>query len=228
MSIAMSDSAAKDAATKNRIIKHMNADHQDSLVRYLEHFAYLPPSLARGARIADISLDCLTMISSGIRTVIPLEPPMTGWHEARERLINMDNAAIAGLGCSDITIKEYAPPVGFDIVTLAITASTLLVFCTQRNFEPGSLLYDSLLTNAPTTALFLHTIQPWVFYPLVLIHMMETVHLERSRLRYHSIPRWSWLWWSYVLTHLVEGAPSFFRFDRLVERKKRDKAKVKH
>ncbi|KAI9770714.1 MAG: hypothetical protein M1840_002964 [Geoglossum simile] len=224
----MSDSAAKDAATKNRITKHMNADHQDSLVRYLEHFAYLPPSLARGARIADLSLDSLTMVSSGIHTVIPLEPPMTSWHEARERLINMDNAAIAGLGRSDITVKEYSPPAGFDRVTLVITASMFLVFCTQRNFESGSLLYDNLLVNAPATASFLHTIQPWVFYPLVLIHIMEAVHLERSRLRHHSIPRWSWLWWSYVLTHLVEGAPSFFRFDRLVERKKRDKEKAKH
>jgi hypothetical protein len=224
----MSDSAAGDAATKTRIIKHMNSDHQDSLVRYLEHFSYLPPSLARGARIADISLDSLTLVSGGIRTVIPLDPPMASWHEARDRLINMDKVAIAGLGCSDITIKEYVPPLGWDAVAFAAILSVLLVFRTPRNFEPGSLLYDSLLVNAPAAASFLHAAQPWVLYSIILIHIGEAIHFERSRLRHHSVPRWSWLWWSYVVSQFAEGFPCQRRFDRLVERKRADRAKVKH
>ncbi|KAI9869453.1 MAG: hypothetical protein M1813_000242 [Trichoglossum hirsutum] len=224
----MSDSAVRDDAAKTRIIKHMNADHQDSLVRYLEHFSYLPPSLARNARIIDISLDSLTLVSSGIRTVIPLEPPMASWSEARERMVKMDKAAITGLGRSDITIKEYAPPTGVGAVAFVLCLSTLLAFRTRRNFESGSLLYDILLASFPAVASFFHTIQPWLFYPMISLHAAEAVHFERSRLGHHSVPRWSQLWWLYVLTHFVEGITSFWRFDRLVERKKAERAKEKH
>ncbi|KAH0553045.1 hypothetical protein GP486_006760 [Trichoglossum hirsutum] len=224
----MPDSSVTDDAAKSRIIKHMNADHQDSLVRYLEHFSYLPPSLARHARIVDISLDSLTLVSSGIRTVIPLDPPMANWSEARERMVKMDKAAIAGLGRSDITIKEYAPPAGRGAVIFVLCLTTLLVFRTRRNFEPGSWLYENLLANFPAVCSFFHTIQPWVLYPMFLLHAVEAVHFERTRLRHHSVPRWSRLWWLYVLTHFVEGVTSFWRFDRLVERKKAEKLKEKH
>lgn len=50
--MATKDPAAAELAAKTRIITHMNNDHQDSLVRYLEAYHNLSSFTARNAKIA--------------------------------------------------------------------------------------------------------------------------------------------------------------------------------
>jgi hypothetical protein len=90
----MADQAAKEAAAKERIIKHLNNDHQQSLSYYLQHFNSLSPWEASAPTLTDITFDALTFrTSSGGMSTIPLYPPMASWSEARIRTVEMDLTA---------------------------------------------------------------------------------------------------------------------------------------
>ena len=227
----MADKTSKstDEATKQRIITHMNNDHQDSLIRYLQYYAQLSSFSARNAHLVDISFDSLTILSSD-RTphAIPIKPAMTSWSEARPRVVAMDGEAVAGLGASDITVKKYKPPRGFMTVVFVVCLLTQICFCRRANFEPGSVLYDTLLRHIPSFASFCRTVQPLLFWPLYLIHAGETVRMVTSRLEKHTVRMFSRVWWMWVLSCFVEGLGSFKRFDECVKEEKSRKEGMKH
>merc|ERR1712072_128034 len=91
----MADQQAKDEAAKNRIISHMNADHHDSIVRYLEHFCKIPSWTADSGKMTDIDLRSMTFSCGGGRKTysITLNPPMTSYRDARERAVQLDQQA---------------------------------------------------------------------------------------------------------------------------------------
>ena len=227
----MADKTSKssDDATKQRIITHMNNDHQDSLIRYLQHYAQLSSFSARGAHLVDISFDSMTVLSSN-RTphTIPIKPAMTSWSEARPRVVAMDGEAVAGLGASDITVKRYKRPRGFMTVVFVVCLLTHISFCRRANFEPGSILYDTLFDYVPSFANFCWTIQPLMFWLLVLVHGGETVWMVKSRLEKHTVRVFSRVWWMWVLSCAVEGIGSFVRFDECVRKEKAKKEGMKH
>ena len=51
--------------------------------------------------------------------------------------------------------------------------------------------------------------------------------MARSRLAKYNVPRYSALWWKWILTTFVEGFTNFHRFDECVEEEKREKEKAK-
>lgn len=225
----MSDSTSKDAEAHQRIITHMNKDHQDSLIRFLEHHAHISSRSARNATLADITLNSLTIISSNrSRHVIPLEPPMKSWSEARERMVAMDQVALRGLGRSDITVKKYKRPKGFLAVVFVAAGCTIVCFSRRSNFLPGSRLYDSVLRHVPSFARFCYDIQPFLLYPVLAIHVSEAVWMETTRLEKHNVPRFSKLWWKWVLSTFVEGVGAFIRLDMIVKEETEKKEKTKH
>ncbi|OCL13978.1 putative integral membrane protein [Glonium stellatum] len=219
---------SQDAVVKQRIIPHMNADHQDSIVRYLEHLLNVSSFLARNARIEDMTLDSITVRSSGKRYLIPLEPPMDSWRDARERLVRMDKDAIEALGRSDITVKEYKRPEGFLGVVFVTCAATFVAFCRKANFLPGSFLYEVVLKHVPWFASFCAKIQPVLFYTMVAIHVGEVIKMVNTRLRKHSVPVACRLWWMWVLSAFIEGFGAFKRFDAIVKAKTAEKETKKH
>jgi putative heme iron utilization protein len=104
----MADQTSKDAAMKERIIKHMNNDHADSLSLYLQHYNKLSASSARGARMTDISLSAMTFQTTDGKThTIPLNPPMTSFADARTRSVDMDREARSALDISRIKLTSY-------------------------------------------------------------------------------------------------------------------------
>ena len=227
--MADKSSKATDAAAKQRIITHMNNDHQDSLIRYLQYYAQLSSFSARSAHLVDISFNDLTILSSnGTPHTIPIKPTMTSWSEARPRVVAMDGEAVAGLGASDITVKKYKPPRGFMTVVFVLCALTLISFSRRANFEPGSLLHATLLKNVPSFANFCRTYQPAVFGFLIVVHGGETVWMVKSRLEKHTVRVFSRIWWIWVLSSFVEGVGSFVRFDECVTEEKTKKEGVKH
>ena len=228
----MADKTSKktDEATKQRIITHMNNDHQDSLIRYLQHYAHLSSFSARNAHLVDISLDSLTILSSN-RTphLIPIKPAMTSYSEARPRVVAMDGEAVAGLGASDITVKRYKPPYGFMTVVMVACLLTHISFCRRANFEPGSVFYDTLLLkHVPRFADFCWTIQPLLFLPNYLLHGTEAAWMVKSRLEKHTVRMFSRVWWMWVLSCFAEGYGSFVRFDECVSEEKAKKEGMKH
>ena len=217
-----------DEAMKERIISHMNKDHQDSLVRYLEYFCGLSSFSARNAHLDDVKFSALTISASGNKYEVPIRPPITDWSQVRPWVVAMDSEAVAGLGRSGITVKTYIKPYGFMLVVFIAAFVTFVNFSRRENFRPGSLLYDGILRHAPQFAKFCWTVQPLVIYPMVLLHGWEAFHMARSRLSKHNVPKGSRLWLTWVCSTVVEGYGSFVRFDTLVEQERLKKEKSAH
>lgn len=226
--MAEKSSKSTDEAAKQRIITHMNNDHQDSLIRYLRYYAQLSSFSARNAHLADISFNNLTILSNGTPHVIPIKPAMTSWSEARPRVVAMDEEAVAGLGASNITVKTYKPPRGFMTVVFVVCALTQISFCRRANFEPGSVFYDTLLINIPNFANFCRVIQPLVIWFMVISHGAEAMWIAKSRLEKHTVRMFSKLWWMWVLSCYVEGVGSFARFSECVREEKAKREGMKH
>ncbi len=225
----MADQAAKDTAAKQRIITHMNTDHQDSLIRYLEHFCHVSSFSARNAKLADITFDSITILASnGKPHTIPIKPPMTSWSEARPRVVAMDAEAVAGLNRSNITVKKFRGPKGVMGVVFVAAAVTFVVFSKRSNFEPGALVYDTVMRHVPNFNKFCRTIQPLVLYPMIALHSWEAYNMDQTRLEKHSIPRFSKLWWKWMFMTFIGGIGLFKSFDSIVEEEEAKKANAKH
>jgi hypothetical protein len=171
-----SDIDSDSAVTKARIIRHMNADHAASLARYLEFYCRLPRARAeRNARLEDITFEYLIVTCGGssssgsnnnndkhknsaaptppptpapapARHVIPLDPPLARWSDARARLVHMDAAALAGLARSATAVRRYrAPRSALHVAVFAACVLTFAAFWRRANFRPGALLHDYLL-----------------------------------------------------------------------------------
>ena len=225
----MDETKSKDAEAQRRIISHMNKDHQDSVTRFLEHFAQVSNSSARNAKLTDITLESLTITShTGSPYHIPLDPPLKNWMEARERMVAMDQEALRGLGRSNITVKEYRRPRGFLAVVFVAAATTFVCFSQRSNFLPGSFLYDYILRHVPSFAKFCYDIRPYVLYPMLALHASEAVWMERTRLQKFNVPRFSRLWWQWLLSNFIEGVGAFKRFDGIVREEIAKKESRKH
>ena len=224
----MDESRSRDAEAQRRIVSHMNKDHQDSIARFLEHFARVSTYLARNAKLSDITFESLTITSNnGATHVIYLDPPLKSWPEARERMV-MDQEAVRGLKRSNITVKEYKRPRGFLAVVFVTCATTFVCFSRRSNFLPGTFLYDSILRHVPRFAKFCYDVQPYVFYPMLAIHLTEATWMERTRLEKFNVPRFSKLWWQWLLSTFIEGVGAFMRFDRVVQEEGTKKETRKH
>ena len=140
----------------------------------------------------------------------------------------MDAEAVAGLGASDITVKKYKPPRGFMTVVFVACALTYTAFCRRANFEPGSVLYETLLAHVPRFAKFCHIIQPLLFWFMIVLHAGETVWMATRRLERHTVRMFSRVWWLWVLSCFVEGVGSSVRFDECVREEKARKEGMKH
>ena len=139
----------------------------------------------------------------------------------------MDTKLVPGLDNSDITVKTYTRPKGLMIIPHIGLTVALLAFSTRANFQAGSLLYDTVLIYAPGFAQWCFKIQPLILYPLVGIHSGEAIYMDRSRLQRHNVPRFSTLWWKWVLDTFFGGMGAFVRFDRIVHDEKITKTKTK-
>jgi hypothetical protein len=183
----------------------------------------------RDAQMIDINLTDVKVRYSGKTAVLRFDPPMKALREARERLVQMDKDSLHKLGRNDITITRFIPcytnPIHLFNFTICFTTYT--AFCRAGNFQPGSLLFDNLLYTLPRFAKFCVTIQPYLFVIMVGIHAFESVMMIR-KLAKHGLTPFESIWWSWVGTCFVEGAPSFWRLDGLIAEKTKEKEAKKH
>jgi hypothetical protein len=206
----------ENKAVQDGIITHMNTNHTPSLSRYLEHYCALPSP--KNPKLESITLDHLIITSNHGRNLIPLDPPMASYTGTRERLAAMDKAALEGLGRSDIGIKEYKlPRPGWQAGVFTVCAVTMAVFCRRGNLVKGSWIYEGALKYLPDGFLqFLYTVQPLVFWGMLVIHSSEAAWMGKGRLRRHGVRLFSGVWWMWILSTFVEGFGAFVRFDGLV------------
>ena len=219
----------KEAAIKQRIITHMNKDHQDSVVRYLCHYCGLSSFAARNAVLEDITLFELVISSSpGILHRVPVQPAMSTWADARPRVVAMDHECVEAMGVSNITVKTYVKPYGFMLFMIVLATSVAIVFARRANLEPGSLLYDCFLQYFPPLANLCLLLQPGMTPFIVIVHLIETIWLARTRLSKHSVPLGSGLWWEWALDCFLGGGGAIYRFDQVVQQEEIRRANAKH
>ncbi|KAF2089892.1 integral membrane protein-like protein [Saccharata proteae CBS 121410] len=219
--------ADKDAAAKQRVISHMNADHGDSITRFLEHYCRVSSFTARRARLADMSLASMQVEAGGKQYNIPLEPSMDSWRDARERMVKMDQDALAGLGRSDITIREYRVPKGFHAVVFTVCLLTYVLVSRRQNALPGSFIYDNVLRHVPALASFTAKVQPTVLALMVGIHLFEASVMAR-RLAKHNVPLLGGLWWAWTGSCFIEGFGALQRTSAIVAEEQAAKHKQQH
>ncbi|KAF2447051.1 hypothetical protein P171DRAFT_409409 [Karstenula rhodostoma CBS 690.94] len=228
----MSTPEAQEAVISERIVKHMNADHADSVRRYLEAFKNKSISEVRDARLTSVTLNEMNFEVAGQQVTIPFDPPMKAMREARERLIQLDKDALNALNRSDIPITKYTPPYAPGLHFIHIFNFTqcllvLVIFSRRANFNPGSLVYDHLLSYVPGFGEFCLTIQPYLFWIMVSIHATETVFMAR-KLNRHGLTSSERIWWAWMGSCFVEGRTCWMRLDTLINEKLKEREAKKH
>ncbi|SZF03620.1 unnamed protein product [Blumeria hordei] len=220
-------------ATKARIIKHMNADHADSLSLFLQFYSHLSPQAATGAKIIDISLNELKLQTSDQQIeMITIEPPMNTWTEVRTRMVEMDTLAREALDVSNIYITNYLPPK--KLIHKTVFGTCLFTFVNfalawrKSIIVSGTYYYDKILIWFPGGPEMFLKVANMITLPVIAIHLAEAYYLDRSRLRRHGIHRGTKVWYLWILSCFVEGIGCFQRFDAEVRRKKDLAAKAKH
>lgn len=213
-------------ASKDFIIKHMNADHEDSLSLFLQAYCSITSSETKSAALENITLTNLIITAQGTRYSVPIEPPMKDYSEARTRMVAMHKESLKRLGRSDITLTEYRAPRGFPAVIFALCLFTYASCFQRSNLLPGSFVYEYFgYKFVPDFAHFVYTIHPW-FFPLVLgIHVFETILLIVTQLRPLGVPVFSGLWCKWVGSCFIEGFDTFQRIKKLVEEERAKKGK---
>ncbi|KAF3008827.1 hypothetical protein E8E13_010730 [Curvularia kusanoi] len=225
----MATPEAQDAAAKLRIIKHMNADHHDSIRRYVEAYCSVSPKKSHSAQMIDIDLSQIKFSCGGQTSIVAFDPPMKALREARERLVQMDKDTLQILGRSDISVNQYTPPYAKLGHLFNFTQCMLVYLLLPRgsNFRPGSVLYDNLLFMLPAFSRFVLQVR-WIVLPVMLaIHIAEAFIMARKMNR-HGLSSADATWWMWVGSSFVEGITAFWRLDKLIAEKQKAKDAKKH
>lgn len=177
----------------------------------------------------DISLTNIKVRYGGKTAVLPFDPPMKGFREARERLVQMDKDSLQKLGRSDITITKFIPAYvnPFHLLNFTQCFLTYAAFIRPSNFRPGSLLFDTLLFRVPLFTKLCIAIHPYLLLIMVSVHLFECF-LMAKKLSRHGLTPFESIWWLWVGTCFVEGITSFWRLDAFIVEKTKEKEAKKH
>ena len=134
---------------------------------------------------------------------------MTSFREARERVVEMDKECVAALGRSDITVKEFIPPYGFYLASFVVICVTLVSFSMRSNFAAEGTIAQFVPEGFRR---FCWAIQPFLFYPMVILHAAEMVTMGRGRLVKHNVNMRNPIYWQWLGTTFIEGIGSFNRY----------------
>lgn len=225
---------SRQAAMKNRIITHLNADHAFSLQIYLRHFCGVPEKQASNAKLTDITNDHMIIESRAGRNLVPFEPPMKSFMEARERTVALHNQALKGLGLSDIKITNFALPNKiWQIVTCISVIMCLITFPFRSSLHPSSGSFVSQIWSfgglVPGISKLAYTLSPFLLPFILIVHTIEAENFTRTRLRKHQMPFGSIPWVLWTIHAFIGGIACFARFDDLVqEREDQQKKNEKH
>jgi len=234
--------APTDAAVQQRIIRHMNADHQNALSAFAQYYGKITSSQATGAYMTDINLSAFTLsvpslhkpsndINVNHKTIadnetqsvtIPLEPPMKSYRDARERMASMAKEACAAYGVSEYVINKYSNPPFVSIFVACSFLFSLYAFASPENFAKGHWIRKYGLLNIALFADFLEKYSKQVGVFLVALHLGEVAIFWRTRIwKYHMKSKRARALWS--VDCFLEGFGAFKRFDDMVVKAKNHK-----
>ena len=217
---------------KANVVKHVNTDHQDTLVLWLRHYCKLSSFSARNARMTTISLSSIglsTNSSAAEMYRIPLDPPMKSWTEVRQRVTAMDKECRKALNQEDVSIKTFKPPQGFHLVIGVAALATFILLHRKDQLVPGDgpTVFNRLAKRLPALFAVFYKFQ-WVFYLMLVIHSGEAIYMDQSRLSKYNVPRGSLLWITWMVSTFIGGFGNFYRFDGLVAQSQAANKAKKH
>ncbi|OAQ74345.1 hypothetical protein VFPPC_13175 [Pochonia chlamydosporia 170] len=218
----------EDQAMQDRILNHMNTSHTRELTHYLRHYCGLTPRQARNASLRDITLQGMRIRASGADFVVHFKPCLQSWSEVRPRVVEMDAIAREALGISDIYMSRYHGPGFADAVVMAGVAFYFVCFLSLPWISPESPVWEILTAYFPGGPGMFRWLVKAIFFPVVGIHLIEPMVLDRTRLQKHGVDRWSGQWWMWMVSCFFEGLMVFKRFDGVIAKKRAQKAAKKH
>lgn len=175
----------------------------------------------------EISLENMAIQSrDGKLHLVPFEPPMASYAEARKRVVAMDVAAREALGLGDVEVDRFTPARGVALCVFVSVVFYFFCFFSLPWAVPGSAVYSFWDTSFPGGFEVYKWVVRMIFIPVLGIHIVEVITLDMTRLRKYGVQRGSGLWWSWMGSCFFEGAPAFWRFDKLVEEKREKTAKA--
>ncbi|CZT22826.1 related to integral membrane protein [Ramularia collo-cygni] len=210
----MAEISPEDQAAKSRIVKHMNQDHHDSIIRYLQHFSNLSIWTASSGRLQDMDLTSLTLTCKNKTYRIPFTPPLKSYREARERVVQLDKECRKALGQSDVTVKSYIVPTGYHAIPFLVVLATFIAYSQRGWFAPGQIVERILGSGF---ANFSWMIQPKLLAGLIVIHGGEMLYFAAVKLKRHSVNMRSSAWWLWTASTFIEGQFAYKRFDAHVK-----------
>lgn len=216
--------------SKNRIISHMNKDHQIALVDYVVVYGHVELSsfVADSVKITDVDEEKLVLSYEDItgkkkdKTIIwsnadELEGVrVSSMKDVKAKLIAMAKYAAKKQGFSHVQIKKAIPPqrpAGYLMYVYALaTVVTLYDKHLLRNLLAGTSFFGWVGTTFPSLATgFRYFEDKIVVVSLTVyaIHVIEAVAVTLPRTRKYRVPvPQNYLW---LAMNFFEGFPSFLR-----------------
>ena len=218
-----------DDAIKARILKHLNSEHQDSLVLYLEHYLQLSSFSARNARLTSVDHSALTISASGATHVVPFpHGPLASLSELRPAVVAMDQEARTALGRSAVTVKTFVWPGLLGSLFALWVLHNAVTMWDPSHYRPGSWMYEHVYGYWPWYASVCERNAWWVWWAIFGGHLAEWP-MWLPMLRRHNVPVGSGLWCGWLLSQFVlDGIFTIKRFEGLVRREEERKAKASH
>jgi hypothetical protein len=185
----------------------------------------------RSAQMIDINLEEMKFTCNDEQHTIAFDPPMKSLRDARERVVQLDKEALQSLGRSDLTIDKYIPPtthVGH-LFNFSACLLSYIFLPFPSIWQPGSLLYGTVLHHVPWFANFVAQFGWWIVVAFMIpIHSTEAGIMARRLRTKHGLTPLDGLWWSWTTSTFVEGITAKWRLDALLERKRKEKDAKKH
>lgn len=181
--------------------------------------------------MTDISLTEMKFTCNNEQHTIPFTPPMTSLRDARDRVVQLDKDALRILGRSDLSVNTYIPPTTHPLHLFNFTACLLsyLFLPFPSIWQPGSLLYDTVLYRVPGFANFVAWAGWWIVVAFMIpIHSVEAGIMARRLRMKHGLTPVEGMWWAWTGSMFVEGVTAKLRLDGLLEGKRREKDAKRH
>jgi hypothetical protein len=80
---------------------------------------------------------------------------------------------------------------------------------------PGSIAHEVLLKHVPGLASLVQKLRLLILAIMVAIHLIE-VYVMTLKLKKHSVPLFSSVWWLWAASNFIEGMGALRRIDALV------------
>lgn len=228
---AVSSSSNGAPAPRDRIMAHMNQDHQRELSLYLRHYAGLSRQAASEPWLKDVTTEGMTIAAGGLggkEFFIAFDPALSSLADVRPAVVEMARVSREALGYSDITVTHFEAASGFALVVFISVAFYFFCWLTLGFVLPGTPIWSFLQTVFPGGPLFYRWLVKTIFVPVLGIHIGECCWFHKTRLRRHGIEFGTSLWWTWIGTLFFEGYPGFQRFDTIVAAKRKEKDAKRH